>query len=313
MNARLYDPLLGRFLSPDPYVQLQDYTQGLNRYAYAMNNPLCYVDENGEFLFSFTFNWFKGLFTGKNPWKEGWKAVVNEAKITWGLFQGSPGQILSRFTWELPQTSLGIAWGQVSNWMGQVDKVDYWGGSTVISGHNWNRTSAVTLGSFITGPRSLKADPNNTLFQHEYGHYLQSQSMGWGYMSRVGIPSALSVKKSNHELMDTEQDANRRAFLYFNSHVDGFYQTAEQYAQNKDNKIRVGWDFVKNPLNTGVDYVNTDPKITIPISEYRDWHDEATNALLNNLTLKAKWYDYASWGIPLTGTIGRGLYNHFRK
>ena len=49
MNARLYDPILGRFLSPDPYVQLPDNLQGFNRYTYGMNNPLCYVDKNGEF------------------------------------------------------------------------------------------------------------------------------------------------------------------------------------------------------------------------------------------------------------------------
>ena len=50
MNARLYDPILGRFLSPDPYVQLPDFTQAMNRYGYCMNRPLCYVDENGEFF-----------------------------------------------------------------------------------------------------------------------------------------------------------------------------------------------------------------------------------------------------------------------
>ena len=49
MNARLYDPVLGRFLSPDPYVQMPDNLQNLNRYSYCLNNPLCYVDENGEF------------------------------------------------------------------------------------------------------------------------------------------------------------------------------------------------------------------------------------------------------------------------
>jgi len=48
MNARLYDPTLGRFLSPDPYVQLSDNTQSFNRYTYCLNNPLKYVDENGE-------------------------------------------------------------------------------------------------------------------------------------------------------------------------------------------------------------------------------------------------------------------------
>lgn len=50
MNARLYDPLLGRFLSPDPYVQAPDFTQNFNRYSYALNNPLRYTDESGEFV-----------------------------------------------------------------------------------------------------------------------------------------------------------------------------------------------------------------------------------------------------------------------
>ena len=49
MNARLYDPVLGRFLSPDPYVQMPDFTQNFNRYSYCLNNPLVYVDENGKF------------------------------------------------------------------------------------------------------------------------------------------------------------------------------------------------------------------------------------------------------------------------
>ena len=48
MNARLYDPVLGRFLSPDPFVQMPDFTQNFNRYSYCLNNPLVYVDENGE-------------------------------------------------------------------------------------------------------------------------------------------------------------------------------------------------------------------------------------------------------------------------
>ena len=51
MNARLYDPVLGRFLSPDPYVQMPDFTQNFNRYSYCLNNPLKYVDKDGEFWF----------------------------------------------------------------------------------------------------------------------------------------------------------------------------------------------------------------------------------------------------------------------
>ena len=50
MNARLYDPVIGRFLSPDPYVQDPESTQDFNRYTYCLNNPLVYIDENGEFV-----------------------------------------------------------------------------------------------------------------------------------------------------------------------------------------------------------------------------------------------------------------------
>lgn len=50
MNARLYDPVLGRFLSPDPVVQIPNFTQSYNGYTYALNNPLLYTDPNGEFF-----------------------------------------------------------------------------------------------------------------------------------------------------------------------------------------------------------------------------------------------------------------------
>ncbi len=49
MNARLYDPVLGRMLSPDNYVG--GGTQGLNRYSYANNNPLKFTDPDGNFPF----------------------------------------------------------------------------------------------------------------------------------------------------------------------------------------------------------------------------------------------------------------------
>ncbi len=47
MNGRVYDPVLGRFLSADPFTQFPDYTQGLNRYTYVLNNPLSYTDPSG--------------------------------------------------------------------------------------------------------------------------------------------------------------------------------------------------------------------------------------------------------------------------
>ena len=47
MNGRVYDPQLGRFISADPYATRPFDGQGLNRYAYALNNPLAFTDPGG--------------------------------------------------------------------------------------------------------------------------------------------------------------------------------------------------------------------------------------------------------------------------
>lgn len=49
MNARLYDPILGRFLAPDPLVAL-GMTSDFNRYMYCRNNPMLYTDQSGKFI-----------------------------------------------------------------------------------------------------------------------------------------------------------------------------------------------------------------------------------------------------------------------
>ena len=47
MNGRMYDPRLGRFLSPDPIVGDPTSSQSWNLYSYVGNNPLSYVDPTG--------------------------------------------------------------------------------------------------------------------------------------------------------------------------------------------------------------------------------------------------------------------------
>jgi RHS repeat-associated protein len=47
MNGRVYDPLLGRFISADPFVPRPHDGQGLNRYGYVLNNPLAFTDPSG--------------------------------------------------------------------------------------------------------------------------------------------------------------------------------------------------------------------------------------------------------------------------
>ncbi|MFH1334106.1 MAG: RHS repeat-associated core domain-containing protein, partial [Pseudomonadota bacterium] len=47
MNGRVYDPVLGRFLSADPQIQDPTNSQSLNRYTYCMNNPIAFTDPTG--------------------------------------------------------------------------------------------------------------------------------------------------------------------------------------------------------------------------------------------------------------------------
>ena len=58
MNGRLYDPLVGRFLSADPYVQDGGLTQSYNRYSYCLNNPLRYTDPSG---YKWNWKWLRYL------------------------------------------------------------------------------------------------------------------------------------------------------------------------------------------------------------------------------------------------------------
>ena len=65
MNGRVYDPVLGRFLSADPQIQFPDNIQSYNRYSYVMNNPLVFTDPSGFGLFGSIGKFFSKLW--QNP------------------------------------------------------------------------------------------------------------------------------------------------------------------------------------------------------------------------------------------------------
>jgi hypothetical protein len=110
---------------------------------------------------------------------------------------------------------------------------------------------------------------------------LQSQDLGWSYLFKVGIPSLVSAAKKdgNHKYKHFEQDANRRAFMYFNKNVDGFYQTEEQNQANRDAGLRIGWDFDKNPLD--VNRIGSNSR-----RQYLDYYNLEHRDLINTLRLK---------------------------
>jgi hypothetical protein len=294
-----------------------------------MNNPLKYTDPSGYTWWSHFWGWagekgskaaatagklaawivtlppsvidaiHNGDWSRLDPFNKG--TISNNCyQITTGLFRGTPLQILSRFTWELPQTILGYGYSMYANYVGRVSGVDFYDGATVLTcygnGIPLGGGPAVTLGSFIVGNNKMKTDPNNWLFQHEYGHYLQSQAVGWAYLNKYAIPSLFS-DKSTHDFNRVEQDANARAFNYFNKHVPGFYKTRADYY----NGIAGGWDFYANPL---------DPNYTGKRGIYWDYNNSDDMELVNNLILNVTSGDYSCWlipGMPIIVGIVTGL------
>lgn len=182
-------------------------------------------------------------------------------------FWGRTWEFISRFTWQLPQTFLGYEMAHGYNMFGNVTNVSGAFGATTITTTNMKKGQAVTLGNYIMGHSGLTASPGNSTFQHEYGHYLQSQSMGWGYLFAVGIPSLKSAaQRDNHKYQPYEVDANQRAFIYFNKNVEGFANGTYK------------WDFC-HPL----DYRDSS-------YDYNNPSDMAE--MRNSLSFGARWYHY---------------------
>ena len=128
MNARLYDPALHRFLQPDNYIQDPFNTQNFNRYGYCLNNPLVYVDENGEFLWAAVIiGAIFGAYTGgtlanngeANPLKwnfsDNWGYIIGGTIV--GAISGYIGGYLAGLQIPMANT-IGIAGGSLVNSVG---------------------------------------------------------------------------------------------------------------------------------------------------------------------------------------------------
>jgi|GEM_PF-3438306 len=126
--------------------------------------------------------------------KGGW-SVDNDAKILAGLFavnteagvMGAAGQLASRFTWELAQTALGVGANYLMNELGLVSGVSYHKGRVYAEGTALN---PFTLGNYIGGQFAGHRE-------HEFGHTIQSQVYGPGYLG-IMIASPISAATSSY-------------------------------------------------------------------------------------------------------------------
>jgi hypothetical protein len=158
-------------------------------------------------------DWLVGLLKGlirkePKPLATARHHLRNAWRIWKGLFMGGWLLTLSRLTWELPQTLLGLLCAHIVNWIRPVRNVIYIDGSTVLEGGGIK--GSISFGTYILLYPGNTAAIGRTLFMHEYGHTLQSRRSGPLYLLIYGIPSILTP---NDAWM--ERDANRRAAAYF--------------------------------------------------------------------------------------------------
>ena len=301
MNGRMYDPVIGRVLSPDNIVQNLTNAQSFNRYSYCLNNPLKFIDPTGE-----KWKWWQWTLLGmglSDPATasativttggglagiagavgatgyittslqvpiiatadaiftnyDGASVLTNSFKISNGLFVTDPNksfwgrtwEFFSRVTWQSPQTAIGFSGSQGTNLCGFVNRVGYGYGATVLN-TSLSKFGAVTLGNYIIGNSEIEVKTDNKWFQHEYGHYIQSQRVGGFYLTGYGLTSLISASLNDekrfggdffkHKYLFIEQDANALAYQYFCKNVDGFIR------QNEDGTYTSDWKFEDNPI-----------------------------------------------------------------
>jgi RHS repeat-associated protein len=81
VGARYYDPTLGRFMGVDPMQATQSDLHSFNRYAYASNNPLRYVDPTGMWSVGANLG-FVGVSVGRDQ---------SSSQFFWELKAGMTG------------------------------------------------------------------------------------------------------------------------------------------------------------------------------------------------------------------------------
>jgi RHS repeat-associated protein len=233
-GARHYYGTVPGFTTMDP--RAESY-YGMSPYGYVAGNPINNIDPNGE-----SFWGFLGIAIGSllvtdfavgalsnldgNWLAAGWDRVWNQVEFFGGLFVGNAWQILSRWTWELPQTVLGFGYSSGRNLFEKIDHVKYYDGATFVI-NEYKDGASSTLGSYINikGNRPMPVDEYGNFapykekhYMHEYGHYLQSQDYGWGYLFSVALRSADTVgNPEEHRTKWYEMNPNKRAERYFRS------------------------------------------------------------------------------------------------
>lgn len=167
-GARLYDPEVGRFITPDSIAPDYRNPQSLNRYAYVLNNPMRYVDPTGHeeedggggFVWYNPFTWFGGGSSdnGSSGGSSGGTTGGNTGGYTGTAGNGNIGQ---------------------NNTTTTFDPVLTYGGTTGLNG-----TTGSSVYSSLTDYMLLGSTP---IGGNGYGPYVTDSAQDGGSLGIYGI------------------------------------------------------------------------------------------------------------------------------
>lgn len=160
MNARLYDPHTGRMLSPDIAVTMPYSSQGYNRYSYANNNPLKFIDPDGN------------------------EPVTLTAILLVSIIKGAIGG-----------AAIGVAMNGISNMIQDKNFFDGWGKAAIIGAVAGGISSGIgTIAGNIVGATKLEVALAQGMMHGWSGalhSMLQGGNPGTGFIS--GFASSVTA------------------------------------------------------------------------------------------------------------------------
>lgn len=267
MNARLYDPIPGRFLSADPIIEFSGGTQRLNGYTYGMNNPLSYTDVEGKSPFLIAALIVAGAYIGGvasnqgelNPLKWNYKSVTTYLGIGIGAVVGyygaygiiNPGTMVFAGNIGTPYVAAGVAVGSLgagTDWKYNFHWSTAGGGGGGITNSTFNPQKSVD-------EAIQKAQWDYTAYQYaSYSLVLMADdATGIGVLNDPLIPLAYGVATMgfiymNQELVmkqareiahiETRTLTPKQGFTYeLRPLVDGYYNNVrggQVYLTTKD-------------------------------------------------------------------------------
>ena len=220
MNARLYDPYLGRFLSPDNYVQLPDFSQSFNRYSYCLNNPMKYTDLSGD-----------------NPF------LIFGLALIGGYLGGvatNKGE-LNPFNWDYsePFTYIGIGFGALAGGItgSVIAGSTAWGISFSVG--NAYLAAGVTVGATATSG-------------WQWGFHWTTAGGGGGSINNYGTPD-INVNNAINKARKEEYEY-RQWFSDFNNMIGDVSTGFKNYGPNMYRGYAVPISTVSNRLNFVINY-----------------------------------------------------------